>query len=473
MKMYDVIVVGSGIGGTLFASLNHKKHDLLLFEKDNNLGGCSSTFKRFNNYYNTGATTFVGYEEGHIVKRFFDEVDYKPNLIQTKVGVRIVQDEKEVDRVQDFESFLENIEKTYPNANNRHFWATIKEIDEKFWELKKLYYAKYSWSAYKQSIACVTEILKTYKDQLFMSADGFIKKSLGEISSEYQAFIDAQLLITLQTKSKELSLLTMALGLAYPFHKTYYVQGGIGELIEGLLKDVPYKKNEGILEIKRHADYYEVHSTKGIYHTKNVVLNSTIYQSSQLFDDKAIKKYYKKFKFNDQSAFVLYLKVKSKADFLHHYQIILDKQIPNSISNSFFVSFSDKDDEKLSKDGYSITISTHTKASIWEGLSKKEYETKKLLTQEHITRAFLNYFDTIQEEDISRAFSSTAKTFQSYIGRQNCGGEALKIKNILSIPTCTTPFKGLYNIGDTVFAGQGWAGVALGVDVLNKEFNNG
>lgn len=40
MKMHDVIVVGSGIGGgTLFAALNHKKHDLLLLEKDANLGG--------------------------------------------------------------------------------------------------------------------------------------------------------------------------------------------------------------------------------------------------------------------------------------------------------------------------------------------------------------------------------------------------------------------------------------------------
>ncbi|CAA6807790.1 MAG: Phytoene dehydrogenase and related proteins-like [uncultured Sulfurovum sp.] len=473
MKMHDVIVIGSGIGGTLFSALNHKKHDLLLFEKDSNLGGCSSTFKRFNNHYNTGATTFVGYEEGHVVKRFFDEIEYTPNLIQTKIGVRIVQKEKEVDRVQDFEAFLEEIEKNYPNENNRYFWTSIKEIDEKFWELKKLYYAKYSWSAYKKSLACVSEILKTYKGQLFISADGFIKKTLGEISPEYQAFIDAQLLITLQTKSKELSLLTMALGLAYTFHKTYYVQGGMGELVEGLLKDVPYKKNEAIVKIQKHNDYYEVHSTKGIYKSKNIVLNSTIYQSAELFEDLEIKKYYNKFKFSDQSAFVVYLKVKSKADFLHHYQIILDKNIPNSISNAFFVSFSDKDDEKLSKDGYSVTISTHTKATIWEGLIKEAYGAKKRETEAYIKEAFLNYFDSIQKEDISRAFSGTAKTFQSYIGRQNCGGEALKIKNLLSVPSCTTPFKGLYNIGDTVFAGQGWAGVALGVDVLNKEFNHG
>jgi len=473
MKMYDVIVVGSGIGGTLFAALNHQKHNLLLLEKDTNLGGCCSTFKRFNNYYNAGATTFVGYEEGHIIKRFFDEIGYKPNLKLSHVGVRIVQKERVVDRVQDFEAFLKEIDEQYPNANNRAFWQTIKEVDAKFWQLKKLYYAKYSLSAYGKSVACVAELLKTFKSELFMSASGFIKKTLGEISTQYQAFIDAQLLITLQTKSKDLSLLTMALGLSYTFHKTYYVQGGMGSIIEDLLKEVPHKRDEAVVNIKKYADYYEVHSTKSIYQTKNILLNSTIYQSAPLFEDKPIKKYYDKFKFSDQSAFVVYMNVESKDDFLHHYQIILDKKISNSISNAFFVSFSDKEDEKLSREGYSVTISTHTKANIWRGLSKEVYKEKKLETQKEIQEAFLNYFDTIQPNQISRIFSATSETFQSYIGRHNCGGEALKIKNLLSVPPCTTPFKGLYNIGDTVFAGQGWPGVALGVEVLNKEFNHG
>ena len=48
----------------------------------------------------------------------------------------------------------------------------------------------------------------------------------------------------------------------------------------------------------------------------------------------------------------------------------------------------------------------------------------------------------------------------------------MDFKSLLKIASCKTPFKGLYNIGDSVFAGQGWPGVALGVDVLNKELNS-
>ena len=63
MKSLDVAVIGSGIGGSLISALNADKN-LIMFEKDSNLGGCASTFKKYGNYYNAGATTFVGYENG-------------------------------------------------------------------------------------------------------------------------------------------------------------------------------------------------------------------------------------------------------------------------------------------------------------------------------------------------------------------------------------------------------------------------
>ena len=476
MKTYDVAVIGSGMGGTLFAALNHTKHDLVLFEKEPNLGGCASTFQRHKGYYNAGATTFMGYEEGHIVKEIFDKVGYEPDLIKTSSGVRIVQNDTSqnttyIDRVKDFKTFLTLLNEIYPNPNNEKFWGRLKEIDEAFWKLQKFHYAKHSTGAYAKSIVSVMELLKVFKTDLVVSADQFIKKTLGEISPEYQDFIDAQLLITLQSTSKELALLPMALGLCYTFHDTFYVNGGMGTLMDNLLKEVNVHKKEPIEFIEQKDGIYEITSNKGTYRAKNVVLNTTVYDCSKFFKNQKIINYYQKFNFSDQSAFVIYLRLDSQEEFLHHYQIILKETLPNSISNAFFVSFSDKNDQKMSEGGYSITISTHTKASIWRNLSKEAYAAKKKETQESILNAFLNYFSTIQREEIKQCFSATSQTFQHYVKRENCGGEAVKFKNILNIPTCTTPFKGLYNVGDTVFAGQGWAGIALGVNVLDKEFN--
>ena len=76
--------------------------------------------------------------------------------------------------------------------------------------------------------------------------------------------------------------------------------------------------------------------------------------------------------------------------------------------------------------------------------------------------------DLSGRSDIKIEFCATSKTFKRYINRFNCGATPLNLKNIFKIPSSTTPFKNLYNIGDSVFAGQGWPGVALGVKVLNQ-----
>ena len=467
MKNIDIAIIGSGMGGAMLASLNKDKN-IVVFEKDMNLGGCASTFKRFGNYFNTGATTFVGYEDNHILKKIFDKACVKPDILESEIAIRTIQNKKVVDRVGNFEEFLSKLNSIYYHKNNRIFWKQIKEIDEKFWELKHIYFAKYGINAYLKTSFFLVELLKKFGAILFKTADSYINEVLNGISKEYKAFIDSQLLITLQTTSKGLSLLAMALGLSYPFHKVFYANGGMGKIIEELLKDVNVHKKEEIISIQKYEDKYRLISTKDEYLASKVVLNSTVFESGKLFVDEDIKKYYESFSFSDQSAFVVYLKLDSKENFLHHYQIILNEIIPNTISNSFFVSISNKEDEKLSKNGYSLTISTHSKAIFWEGLTKEEYENKKQETQNFIINEFLKNFDFIKKEDITLSFSATSKTFNRYINRTNCGGKPITFKNILELPSCNTPFKNLYNVGDSVFAGQGWPGVAIGVDVLNK-----
>ncbi len=111
METYDISIIGSGIGGSLISALNKDKN-IILFERDKNLGGCASTFKRFGNYFNAGgATTFVGYEENHPIKNIFDKIDFNPNIKKSKVAIRVIQNNKILDRVKDFDLFLENLEK--------------------------------------------------------------------------------------------------------------------------------------------------------------------------------------------------------------------------------------------------------------------------------------------------------------------------------------------------------------------------
>lgn len=470
MKAYDLAIIGSGMGGSMIASLNKNK-DTVVFEKDKNLGGCASTFKRFGSFYNAGATTFVGYENNHPVKEIFNKAKFTPNLTKSSIAIRVIQNKKIIDRVKNFEDFLENIQEVFPNKNNRYFWQKIKDLDEKFWQIKNLFFSKYSLKSHLNSFSSAIELFTMFKFDILKSADSFIKETLGDICLEYKSFIDSQLLITLQTTSKDISLLSLALGLAYPFHDVFYVNGGMGTLFDGLLKDIELKRKEEIKKVIKEKALYRIISSKDEYLTKDLVLNSSIYNCSNLFEDKQIQKYYDSFSFSDQSAFVINFNIEKEVELLHHYQIILDEKIPNSISNSFFISISSKDDEKMSKRGLSVTVSTHTKALFWKNLSKDEYEKQKKITQEFIIKKLLENLEEIKKEDIKNIFCASSKTFKRYINRYNCGGKAITLKNILSTPTAKTPFKSLYNVGDTIFAGQGWPGIALGVKILNKELN--
>ncbi len=469
--MLDIAVVGSGIGGSLFSALNSKR-DLILFEKDANLGGCASTFERRKNYYNAGATTFVGYEDGHIIKNMFDEIDILPNILKSDIAIRVIQKDKTIDRVANFEQFLEQIEKAYPNKKNRQFWQTIKDIDERFWKLNGIFFAKYSTSNYIKTATFLSKLFFEFKFFLLKSGESFIKDTLGDISEDYLQFLNSQLLITIQTTSQNIPLLSMALGLAYPFHDVFYANKGMGELIQTITSKVNVHKKEEIISIHKEKNFYYLISNKSSYMAKNVVLNSTIYDSNKLFIDEDIRNYYKKYKFSDQSAFVVYLKLSSKTEFLHHYQIILDETIPNCISNSFFISFSDKDDELLSKNGYSITISTHTKALFWKELEPHEYKIKKLETENFIIQKFLEYFSDIKKEEIIDSFSATSATFEKFINRLNCGGRAMRTSEIFNLSPANTQFNRLYSVGDTIFSSQGFVGVAIGVKCLNSFFTN-
>lgn len=467
MQKIDLTVIGSGIGGSLISILNKDKN-LVLFEKDKNLGGTASTFKRFGNYFNSGATTFVGYEDTHIIKEIFDSADFIPDLKKSSYAYRTIINGKSIDRITDFEEFIESLNSVFYHKNNRYFWQTLKDIDERFWKLKNIYFAKYSLNSYLKSLKTIDILFKEYKFLLFKSAKSFIKEVLGDISKEYQDFIDAQLQITLQSTSKDIPLLSFAIALSYPFHKIFYANGGMGKLFDDMLKDINVKKNEQIMQIKKENNFYRLISSKDEYLTSKLVLNIPVFECKNLFLDEDLQNYYKKFEFYDQSAFVIYLKIDSKKEFLNHYQIILKDNIPNAVSKSFFVSFSHKDDEKLSKDGYSVTISCHTKALFWNELSKEEYEKNKEFTKNFILDELLKNIPDIKKEDIKIEFCATSKTFKRYINRFNCGATPLNLKNIFKIPSSLTPFKNLYNIGDSVFAGQGWPGVALGVKVLNS-----
>ena len=70
---YDVVIIGSGLGGLVCASLlsRHGRHVLVL-ERQTIAGGCMQSFQRRGHSFDTGLHYIGGLAEGQRLQRIFD-----------------------------------------------------------------------------------------------------------------------------------------------------------------------------------------------------------------------------------------------------------------------------------------------------------------------------------------------------------------------------------------------------------------
>lgn len=457
--IYDFTVIGSGIGGCAIASKLNKNYNTLLLEKEPYLGGCSGSFKRGKTTYNIGATTFATYQEGLPVYDFFKEFDLKLNLKKSDPAITVIMGDKTIHRYQELDKFIDEINKSFYHPKNKEFWYKVKEISNLFYKRGDFYYNKDNFT---KTFYHLAKSIIPFSFYFLLPAKKGLQLFLPNISKEYQEFIDNQILIVAQAKSDEINFMTLLLSLGYALYDNYYPIGGMGKIFDEISKHIPnLKLKQDVTSITKHKDMFTITTKKGnIYQSKNIILNKPIFkQKPELY--------------TDQSAFVVYLSVKSDEIYHHHYQIINDTILKHSISNSIFVSISDYEDDLIAPKGiYSITISTHTKVSYWENLSASQYEIQKQVLQAEIVKLLLSQFPSFYG-NITDVFSATPKTFGRYIKRKTLGGIPLSFKNLLfNIPSPKID-DNTYYVGDTVFPAQGWPGVIMGAKNLERIINNG
>ena len=465
--MHEYAVIGGGIGGcSIAALLNAKGHDVVLIEKEPTLGGCASTFMRGNNRYNAGGTTISGYYEGGVVRKLFETVGVTPNLISTDPSITIIQGKKTCTRYRDLNRFIAEVERFYPHPKHREFWTLVHTMGMEFYTMEGHYYSNRSWLKKIRSFFSLFPIIKKFWPYLYGDAKTFIQKFYGTISDEYLDFLDAQILIVAQATSDKVNFFTAALSLEYTFHETHYPVGGMGAVCKSLTSQIRNVKTECEVEsISFESGIYTVSTTQGKLYALNLIIGTSHYESSQWFGNINIKKYYSKYEKlnNHQSAFVLYMTLRSDIPYHHHYQLIGDYIIPHTLSKSVFVSFSDPRDTLIAPQGhYRITASIHTDTRYWMNLSTPIYRRRKEELHD-LLRGWICDTLFLQSDGILESFAATPKTFGRYINRTQLGGNALTLANLLPrLPSNDTPIQGLYQVGDTSYAAQGWPGVIMG-----------
>ena len=70
MQKYDIVIIGSGLGGLICAAvLSREGYSVCVLEKNDIPGGCFQGFKRFGRTLDTGVHYIGSMDEGEILHR--------------------------------------------------------------------------------------------------------------------------------------------------------------------------------------------------------------------------------------------------------------------------------------------------------------------------------------------------------------------------------------------------------------------
>jgi len=140
-EQYDVVIVGSGLGGLVSAIILAKEgYSVCVLEKNNQYGGNLQTFVRDKTIFDTGIHYIGGLQEGQNLYKYFKYLGIMDHLNLKKLdenGFDIISfedDENEYPHAQGYDNFANQLVKFFPDekANIEEYCKKIKAICECF-----------------------------------------------------------------------------------------------------------------------------------------------------------------------------------------------------------------------------------------------------------------------------------------------------------------------------------------------------
>lgn len=461
------IVVGAGGGGIASAALAALRGDsVTLLEAHENIGGCASWFDRGEYSFDVGATTLSGLGPGEPLGKLFALLGETPELTSVNPGIVFhLSNGKKLHYYQDFEKWMRELERVFPDLNHRPFWSKVYKLNKHAWGLLDVV------DAFPfRKLEDLFDVLKAPQyfhlyPYLLVSTELMLKRYQLD-HPDYLELINGILLISAQTESPSAPFLVGAMALAYP-QATFAPKGGMRglmEFFERKLNDLGVKviKNSLVSSIENKTITLKNGET---HKADELILNVSYWDIPKLFKNDEAKKLEVEFSETKTAwgAFTLYFAAPSKV-----YELYQQVHLNLPEVKNYFVSFSEPDENEFQR----VTISTHVQAEEWDLMDRATYRARKLHFQNLILNDFKNRFGI---GNLKSVMSGTPKTFKRYTHRTSgyVGGlPFLYGMNPWKLQGHSTPLENVHRVGDTTFPGQGLVGVVAGAFALDKQLKN-
>ena len=462
------IVVGAGGGGIASALLSSlRNEEVTLIEAHENLGGCASWFKRGAFCFDAGATTLSGLAPHEPMGKLCALIKDSPLVHIADPGIVFhLSNGKKLHYYKDFDRWMKELEREFPDLKHRAFWKKIYAINDKAWGLL----ANLNSFPF-QEIHQVWEALKAPElyslyPYLVISTDMMVK-FYGLNDPDYLELLNGILLISAQAEAEEIPFLIGAMALAYP-RETYAPVGGM----KGLMDFFERKCLESGITVLKKSPVQKIAENQVFLKNNQelsadrIILNVPYWNISSLFsgEEKVVIEEELKDPKHAWGAFTLYLGI--KGEFKELYQQI---HLNHPLVKNYFVSFSIPEDLSRAPTGWqAVTISTHVEVGDWFECEKNVYQARKQEMLDLILNDFKQRFSISETKFVT---TGTPKTFERYTGRKSgyVGGLPFLFgMNPWKIQGHTTKLSHVYRVGDTTFPGQGLVGVIAGAMALDQ-----
>ena len=489
MSQSEVVVVGAGIAGLTSAAILSKQGlSVTLIESHTQSGGCAGTFKRKNYIFDVGATQVAGLEKGGIHSRIFEFLDIPPpeaSILDPACIVDLNDGGKPIPIWYEKSKWITEREMQFPGS--QRFWKLCTLIHESNWIFANnnpVLPISNFWDFSQLLKALVPSNIVT--GILLKSTIFDLLRICGLSKNERLIkFLNLQLKLYSQEDVFNTAALYGAtvLQICQRPHGLWHLKKSMQSLSEALESSLS-KTGVNIIFGQKVTSINFDDRNMCWKISANSKKNSFVYQAKDLIytappqsllehlkEPLNRKQSYKNRLVNlpDPSGAVVFYSALKKEHIKkissNHYQFVSHQ------FGSLFVSISEDGDGRAPKGEITLIASLFTNTKDWFNLDKQNYLKRKKNFISKISLELENQFNIVPENWLHRELA-TPLGFEKWTNRPNgiVGGlgQNPDIFGLFGLSS-RTPFEGLWLCGDSIYPGEGTAGVSQSALMVSRQ----